>query len=285
MAGVTYTNTNQRAVRRVPRDLLQARELLFDLVWKDLRVRYRYAAMGFLWAILEPLALMVVLTFVFSFVLKAKLSFVDDATAPPFAVFLLCGLIFWQFFAASVAAATQSLLDNQNLVQKVHFPREVVPLAAAGYPLFNLFIGFLILLGVHVLYGGSLHPALLWIPLVFVLQFALTIGLALLLSCGNVLYRDVGYMVNVAILFGFYATPVFYPLRLVTEAEAIPGWLQQLYLANPMAGLLTAYRQVLFEARFPDAGLLFWPAVLAAAALILGVVAFRRAAPTISDHL
>ena len=285
MSTFLYSNTEQRRVGRVVPDLIRGRQLLLDLVWKDVRVRYRYAVMGFLWAVLEPLALMLVLTFVFSVVFRIGVSRTGGEGAPDYAVILLCGLIFWQFMANALGSATQSLIDNQNLVKKVFFPREIVPLAAIGYPLVNLAIGFVLLLVVHLILGGVLSVALVWFPVVFAIQLVLTIGLALLFSCGNVCYRDIGYMVSVGIIFGFYASPVFYELELVTENEKIDGLVAFLYQCNPMAGLLTAYRQILFEHRFPDIVLLVWPTILAVCSLLVGAVVFRRKAPTLSDHL
>lgn len=291
MSTIVYNSNEQRLLRRLPRDLVRARELLRDLVSKDLRVRYRYAVMGFLWSVIEPLALMAVLTFIFTFVLSGKVP-VTGAAEPPYAVSLLCGLIFWQFTANALSAATNSLIDNQNLVKKVYFAREVIPIAATGYPLVNLAIGFVILMALHLISGGSLGPAMLWFPIVFALHFTLVVGLALLFSCGNVLYRDVGYIVGVAIVFGFYASPIFYRLEFVTQAQDIPAWAAswypvfvKLYLLNPVAELLTAYRQILFEQRMPDLWLLAWPAMCAALAVCAGTLVFRRCGPTLSDHL
>ena len=262
------------------------------MVWKDLRVRYRYAVMGFLWAIFEPLALMAVLTFIFTFVFRGRVPTTPGVDAPPMAATLLCGLIFWQFMAAGLNSATQSLIDNRELVKKVCFAREIVPMAAVGYPFVNLCIGFVVLLLVHVLLGGGLSLALCFFPVVFALQLAIIVGLGLLLSCGNVHYRDIGYMTNVALVFGFYASPVFYQLEFVTQAANVPEWaagyypwIVRAYLLNPMAELLTAYRQILFEQRFPDLWLLAWPSVLAVLSLGSGIFVFRKAGPTLSDHL
>ena len=290
--GVSVYNSNeQRQLRRLPRDLLRARELLRDLVSKDLRVRYRYAVMGFLWSVIEPLALMAVLTFIFTFVFAGRVPVAGDAQTP-YAVSLLCGLIFWQFTANAINAATQSLIDNQNLVKKVHFAREVIPIAATGYPVVNLSIGFVMLLVLHVVMGGAFTVAICWMIPVFAIHFAIVLGFALLLSCGNVLYRDVGYIVGVATVFGFYASPVFYPLEFVTHAQTIPAWADSwypafvnLYLCNPVAELLTAYRQILFEQRMPDLWLLAWPCTMALVSLCLGTLIFRRCAPTLSDYL
>lgn len=285
MHDAVYNSHDQQRLRAVPRDLLRARELLRDLVWKDVRVRYRYAAVGFLWAILQPVALMLVLTFVFSFVLRDKAALAGGDSTAPFAVMLLCGLLFWQCFAEGVNAATQSILDNQQLVKKVRFPREIVPLAATGYPVVNLGIGLVVLLVLHLALGGQAHLTTLLVPFVFLIQYGIMAGLGLLLSVGNVHYRDIGYITNVALLFGFYASPVFYPLALVTGSNALPAWAKLLYQANPMAGLLTAYRALILEGQLPTWHTLLWPATLAVVLLLAGATLFRRYSPTLSDRL
>jgi len=282
MSGYLYTSSSERQLRRVPRDLLRARELLLDLVWKDLRVRYRYALMGFLWAVLEPLALTLVLTFVFTYVFGDKVEVFRSGGAPP-AVVILSGLVFWQFFANALNSAAVSLVNSQNLVQKVRFTREVVPLAALGYPLVNGAIGVVLLLVVQACFGVWPGWHALWAAPLFLVQFTLTAGLALLLSAANVRFRDVSYIVGVATVFGFYASPVFYRLPMVLES-GLPGWARAVYLANPMAELLAAYRQALLENRAPDAWLWAWPVAAALLALAAGVVVFRRGAPTFSDH-
>ena len=285
MGGLTYASERQRQVWRVFPDLFRGRELLFDLVWKDLRARYRYAVMGFLWAVIEPLMFMLILAFVFSFVFADRASMAGNGNGRPFSVMLLCGLIFWQYFAAAITSATVSLVDGRNLVKKVHFTREVIPIAACCVPLVNLGIGFLLLMVLHLVLGGSIGLATLWIPVLFTVQFVLTLGLALLFSCGHVLFRDVGNTVAVALMFGFYASPVFYPLELVRHAGTVPAWMVQLYMANPMAEMLTCYRQVLFESRFPDPALLVWPVCCAVLVFLAGLIIFRRNAPTMADHL
>lgn len=284
MNTVAYDSLQERRVWRVVPDLIQARELLRDLVWKDLRVRYRYAMMGFLWAVIEPLAFTLILTFVFAFVLEDKAAMVRPDGAPPFALMLLCGLIFWQHFSAALNAATVSVVVNKNLVKKVRFAREVIPIAACCMPLVQLAIGFALLLMAQALFGGRFSGALVYIPALFAVQFALTIGLALFLACAHVLFRDVGALIGVLLMFGFYASPVFYPLTLL-QGERVPLWIYRLYMLNPMAGLLTGYRQVLLESRAPDPGMLLWPVVCAALSLVCGAFIFRRYAATLSDYL
>lgn len=278
----SYSSRSARSAGGFFREIAQSRQLLRQLVLKDLRVRYRYTAAGVVWAVLEPLALMVVLTFVFSYVLAGRITWGLPAEVP-YAIFLLSGLVFWQFTAASLNASANSLLDNRNLVKKVRFTREVLPLAALGYPFINLLIGVAILLLMHVGLGGRLHAALLWLPVIFSIQLLFTGGLALLLSCGNVHYRDIGYILAVGLLLGFYATPIIYPATLVMAAP-VPAWLHALYFANPMAGLVESYHgAVLGLGVRPE--LLLWPAVAALFTTTLGIWVFRRLSPTLSDHL
>lgn len=289
MSDFLYDSREQRRFFRLFRDVARARELMLDLVRKDLRARYRYAVMGFLWAVLEPVALMTVLTFVFSLlpggVPQAAGRGAAEGQPVPYAVFLLCGLIFWQFTANTISSSVRCLIDNQNLVKKVYFAREAVPLAVLGYPLVNLAIGFVLMLALHVILGGGLGLAMLWVPVLFAVQVLLTAGAALLLSCTNVLFRDIGYMASVAVLFGFYATPVFYPLELVLHSEKLPAIAKGLYLLNPMAELLTAYRQALFELRTPDLWLFAWPCASGVLLFFVGAWTFRRLGPTLSDFL
>ena len=288
MSRTLYRSDEQKHLGRIIPDLIRARRLLKNLVWKDIRIRYRYAVMGFVWAILEPVALMAILTFIFAFVLVDKSQLTGAHDPKVFAVTLLTGLIFWQFIADSIRTATQSLLNNENLVKKVYFTREVIPLSAMGNPLVNLIIGLVILLGIQlVLLGTTPGLSILFLPVLLGIQIIITAGLSLLFSCGNVHYRDIGYMVNVALLFGFYASPIFYELDLVLAVsdESLPKWAKLLYQANPMAGLITAYRAVLVDGVFPPLNLWAWPACFAVVSLVAGVVVFRRAAPTLSDHL
>ena len=285
MSRVFYTNTQQDQISRVIPDLIRARRLLWDLISKEQRARYRNAMIGFIWAVLHPLLMMLILTLVFGLVFRDRAGDRVPASAgmlagKGMAVYILCGLVFWQFLAAALGRATHSLVENSDLIRKVYFPREVIPLAAIGNCLVNLCIGFVVLVIVHLCWGGTLGLGIVWMAPVFGIQLVFVTGLALLLSSLNVHFRDIGYMAEVALAFGFYATPVFYPVELVRRFAWYP-----MYAANPMVGLVTAYRQALLENHMPDLTLLAWPALASVAVLILGVVVFRRNAPVIADFV
>ncbi len=283
MSGIVYSSENQRQIWRIVPDLVRAREILWDLISQNLRIRYRDATIGFAWAVLEPLAMTAILTLVFTFAFANRAPLVDVEGQPPFALLILSGLVLWQFLAAGLARATRCLLEHQNLVNKVYFPREIIPIATIGCVLVDFVIGLAVLFLMLAVFGGAWGWSMLWLFVVCAVEIPLVLGLALLCSYGNVYHRDIGFIVNVFTMLGFYCTPVFYPYEWISNN--LPPWAAQLYLLNPMAGLITVARQALFGLRTPDLSLLAWPAVAALALLMLGVVLFRRAGPTISDRL
>lgn len=285
MSGIYYDSANQRSVWRVARELVRARQLLRDLVWKDLRVRYRYTVMGFVWAVVQPVALMVLLTFVFTVLFPGKFDAVPGGNVQDFPVMILSGLVFWGYFAAGISLGTHSVIENQGLVKKVHFPREVLPMAAVVYPLINFGIGLAVLILVHLFRGGAPSAAWAYLIPVFAIQVLTVLGLTLITSAAQVFYRDVGYMVEIIVLFGFYGSPVFYPLSMVMESAQLPAWGKWAYMLNPMASLLTAYREILFLHHFPPLPLLIWPVTFAMLVCAVGLLFFRRLSPTFADRL
>lgn len=283
-----YTEQYATSIARIPRDLIRARELLFDLIWKDIRIRYRYAALGFLWAVLEPLLLMLVLTFVFSIVFQLDLGGRALGYGAGYdAVFILTGLLAWQLLSTSLTSATQSLIQGESLVTKVNFPREILPLAAVGGAVVNIAIGAVLLLALRTILVGVPPATTLWVLPIVAVELMLVVGLALMLSTLNITFRDVAYVTNAMILFGFYATPVLYQPGLVQTALDDRGvsWLYVLYLANPMAGIITAFREALLLGQAPSFWNLAWPAAFGVAMLAAGTVVFRRRAGVLADQM
>lgn len=289
MSSETYTNTQQGRLSRVIPELLAHRQLLFDLIGKELRVRYRYALMGVAWAIIEPLLLMLVLTFVFSYVFQIRFGgLMGEADTRTTSLIILSGLLSWQFFSTSLSTATESLVENRNLITKVHFPREVIPLSSIGVALVNTIIGSVLFLAIYCLLLGTIPPLIsLCIPFLFLIQLAIVIGLSFITACFNAQFRDISYMVNSLLLFGFYATPIFYEPTFVQTRLAERGlehWYPALY-TNPLCGLITAYREVLFHHQLPSFNLIAWPLICALFILGFGLKIFRNQSPTLADKL
>lgn len=289
MDSVTYTSTQQGQLRRVGPELFAHRQLLLDLIGKELRVRYRYAVMGVAWAIIEPLLMMLVLTFVFTFVFQIRFDgTLGEADVRTTSLFILSGLIAWQFFSIGLSTATTSLVDNRTLITKVHFPREVIPLASIGVAGVNAGIGAGLFCVLYTILLGALPPiTALLIPFIFLIQLMLVVGLSLIASCLNAQFRDISYMINALLLFGFYATPIFYEPGFVYARLAERG-LEPYYPAlfiNPLCGLISAYRDLLFHGQLPSWQLLAWPLLSAMIILGVGLKVFRSQSPTLADKL
>ncbi|MGH7377734.1 MAG: ABC transporter permease, partial [Candidatus Methylomirabilales bacterium] len=213
----------------------RALELLYLLALKDWKVRYKSAGLGFLWALANPLCQGGVLIVIFSSFIRLPVE--------NYPAFLLTAIFPWAFFSLSLSAATNAIVDNAPLIKKVYFPRGILPLSAIAANLANFAFSLGILCLILLALGVRPAPSLLLLPLVVLLQLLLLAGLGLLTASLNVPYRDVRYLVEITLLLWFYATPIFYPPSMV------PARLRGIYMVNPMAGLVTMYRDVLLYGR------------------------------------
>ena len=244
-------------------ELWEARELLYFLVWRDVKVRYKQTALGVAWAVLQPILTVVVFTVFFNRV--ANISTGDV----PYPVFALAGLVPWLFLANGVTIGSASLVANANVVTKVYFPRLVIPTAAtlSGAPDFA--IAFVITLIVAACYGIFPTLAILAVPFVLLLVLATALGASIWLSAMNVEYRDVRYVVPVALQLWLLATPIAYPAnQLHSPWNVILG-------VNPMAGAVEAFRWAVIGTPAPSVGLVVTSAVVALVMLGSGAFYFR----------
>ena len=225
------------------RELFGHREVLVNLVRKELKVKYTASVLGAVWSLLNP----VVFLAVFSFVVA-----VLDNPVPDYPVFLLSGLLAWNFFAGSLQNGSRSVIDNANLVKKVAFPREILPFSSIGVGGFDFVLQSAVLLLYIVLSGHGLGSEALWLyPLAIVTVFVFTAALTLWASALNVRYRDVGHLLNLALLVWFWVTPIVYQGWLVQDRlqgfavlGGIDAW--TLYLLNPMAVIVLAFQRALY---------------------------------------
>ncbi len=253
------------------RELWEYRELLYFLTWRDIKIRYKQAALGVAWAVLQPLFTMVVFSVIFgSF---AKLP----SDGIPYPVFSYVALLPWQFFSGSLSRAGTSLVANSNLLTKIYFPRLVIPLSAVGAGLVDFAISFVVLLGLMLFYGIAPTWAIVTLPL-FILLAALTaLAVGLWLSALNVQYRDVQHLIPFIIQAWMYASPVAYSATLVPA-----GLLRTLYGLNPMAGVIQGFRWALLGGSPPDA-LLLVSTLVVILLLVTGLAYFRRMEESFAD--
>ncbi len=246
------------------REVLSYRELIFALGMREIRVRFKHTLLGVAWALVMPLSLMAVFTFVFT-----RVARVETGTVP-YPVFVYLGLVPWQLHATILNQSARSLVDNRNLVTKVYFAREVLPLSTVLSALVDFAIASLLVAVLMAAFGLAPGPGILLLPLVMAIQLALGVGCALFLSGLNLLYRDVQYVLQVLTLLWMFASSVVYPIPVTGAA----GWLVWL---NPMTPILDAYRSLVLSPHIVLHPSLAVAAGISLALLLLGWRWFRRA--------
>lgn len=268
-------------------ELYRYRYLLKNLVVRDLKARYKNSVLGILWSLLNPLALMLVFTLVF--------TVMSSGTTRQYPVFVLAGLIPWNFFNGALVSGTISITGNAPLLKKVYFPRELLPTAAVASNLVNFFFAFLVLVVFLYAFGIGLTIHALWLPALLVTQLIFTLGLCLLLGSLTVFYRDVLMILEVVILAWFFLTPIFYSLEIFGEAQTILGITfypaQVMRWINPMASIIDGYRTVLWGTTLSNGPVSMNPIYLlrtfvtAVIVLVVGYTVFTRLNPLFGEKL
>lgn len=274
------------------KEVLSSRELLANLTLREIRGKYKRTIFGQLWSLANPLALMVIYTLVFNFIIRVTPEPGDPSGLDVFAVWLLCGLLPWTFFANVVSAGAGSLVANAGLIQKVYFSRIVLPLSLVGSSIYNWLFEMAVLLVVLGLIGSFVLP---WIPLMLVIMALLAVfaaGVALMLSIANVYFRDTQYFLSIILQIWMYLTPIIYPASLVTtKSKEIGGILgtnisvETIYNLNPMVHFLEVFRNLLYDNRLPDIQEWLICLVWAVASFAIGLVVFQRNEKKLAEAL
>lgn len=270
------TTTVIRATKGIARlrlaELWHYRDLLVLLTLRDIKVRYKQAALGIGWAVLQPAAMALILWLFFGVLMG-----LDQKVAPvPYLVFVLAGILPWTLFESAVTAASGSVVANAAIVRKVYFPRLIVPLAAAGAPLVDYAIGLGVLLLAMVFLGSAWSWQLVLLPLMIASVLVAVLGIGVLLAALTVTYRDFRHLVPFMLRLLFFVTPVIYPVTLLPEGVR---WLMAL---NPVGGTIGAFRAAVLGTPIDYAG---WgiSTLIGCVALVLGVMCFQRAERRFAD--
>ncbi|HUF85105.1 MAG TPA: ABC transporter permease [Acidimicrobiia bacterium] len=229
-----------------------ARELTWNLTLRELRGRYKRSVLGWTWSLLNPLSTVLVFSIVFKLFLKIEPPVGDPSGLHNFAMFLLCGLIAWNYLASGMSISMEALVGNRNLIEKVYFPREILVVATV----LSLLVTFLIELAV--------------------------------LSVLNVYFRDVRYLIGVALQALFYSAPIVYPVRLVPAEADLFGWafpLRRIYDLNPLVKIVETYRDVLYDLRFPSFGDVAYLVAWSVGLLAVGLWTFNRLEPRLAEEV
>lgn len=246
--------------------------LLAILVARDFKIRYRNMSLGVFWSLLNPLVLMGMLTFIFTRIYRS-------AATENFHVFVLAGLVPYNFFALAWASATRSLLENPALVKRVCLPREIIPVSTVLANGLHFLIQIGLLLALALLAGYRVNGHWVWLPAIFALELVFVCGLSLASSALDVYFRDVRYVVESLNMVLFWVVPIFYSLAIIPPAY------HTIYQLNPIAAVTLACRNVLLEAKAPPVPLLFKLIAVSLAALAAGLVVFRRLKRRFADYL
>lgn len=253
------------------RELWRYRELLYFLIWRDIKVRYRQTVLGAAWAIIQPFFTMVVFSVFFGKLAKMP------SDGVPYPIFSYAALVPWTFFAHGLSQSSQSLVGSANLIRKVYFPRLVVPIASVLSGIVDFLLAFLVLLGMMLYYGMVPTIKILALPPLLLLALVTSLGVGLWLSALNVEFRDVRYVVPFLTQFWLFSTPIAYPSSLLQEP-----W-RTLYGLNPMVGVVEGFRWALLGTETGPGRVIAMSAVVALALLVGGAFYFRRMERTFAD--
>jgi len=247
------------------------RELLYFLVWRNVKVRYKQTIIGSAWAIIQPLTTMIIFTLIFGHFAKIP------SDGLPYSIFAYTALLPWNYFSQAVTRSSDSLVSNTNLVRKVYFPRLIILVAEVTSPLVDFFISFLALLVMMAWFGIAPGRTVLALPLFLLLALTTALAMGLWLSALNARYRDVGHTVPFLIQIWMYASPVAYPVSLIPERWRL------LYSLNPMVGVIEGFRWTLLGKEAPAFGVIAMSATVVVALLFGGIIFFKRMEQTFAD--
>jgi lipopolysaccharide transport system permease protein len=254
-------------------ELWDYRELLYFLVWRDVKVRYKQTMLGASWAVLQPFFTMVIFSIFFGRLAKIP------SDGIPYPIFAYAALVPWTFFATALGRGADSLVSSADIIKKVYFPRLAVPIARVTAALVDLLLSFALLLLMMRYYHVAASARVFWVPLFALLALVTALGASLWLSALNVEFRDVQFLIPFLIQLWFFATPVIYPSSLV------PGRWRIAYAMNPMAGVVEGFRWALLGSNAVPASILAIPVITALVVLVSGALWFRRMEKTFADIL
>lgn len=250
------------------KELYEYREMIISLVRKDLRGRYKGSVLGFLWTFINPLLQLIVYTIVFSIIMNTSYE--------QYYLFLFVALVPWMFFSSSVTDGAASILKEKDMVKKIYFPREVLPISTVTSGFVNMILTFIVVFVVVIISGRGLNPmALLCLPVVMIVEYILCLGIALIVSSLTVYLRDLQYILGIFVMALQYLTPVMYGVDMVERSSA-GKWLVMMFNLNPMTPIIKIYRQIIYYGEVPELGSLLIAVAVGVVFIVVGEILFKR---------
>ncbi|SFR77867.1 ABC-2 type transport system permease protein [Pseudobutyrivibrio sp. NOR37] len=251
------------------KEIYDYREMIFSLVRKELRGRYKGSALGFMWTFINPLLQLMVYTVVFSVIMKAGID--------KYYIFLFVALVPWMFFSSALTGGASCIMASQDMVKKIYFPREVLPIAYITSGFVNMLLTFLVVFAVLIISGFGINPvALLFMPIIMIIEYLLAIGIAFLASALSVYFRDLQYILSIISMAWQFLTPVMYSQEMVEKQLAHHPMLLRLWNLNPTTPMINAYRDILYYQRIPELKTLIAAIIMGVVVLLVGLIVFGK---------
>lgn len=254
------------------KEIFDYREMIVSLVRKDLRGRYKGSVLGFLWTFINPLLQLLVYTIVFSVILKSNIE--------KYYLFLFVALIPWIFFSSSVTAGSSCIISQKDLVKKIFFPREVLPISHVTTCFVNMLLSFIVIFFVIIISGTGINLiAVLYLPIIMIVEYILALGMVMIFSALTVYLRDLEHILGIITMAWQFLTPIMYSIDIVPES------VMPVFMANPMTPIIIAYRDILYYKQIPHISTLFHAFALGVIVLILGLFVFNKLQKHFAEEL
>lgn len=244
------------------KELYNYRDMLSNLVKKDLRTRYKGSVLGFLWTFVNPLLQLMVYTLVFSVILKSEI--------PKYYIHLFVALVPWLFFSTCLTASSSCIIGNKDLIKKIYFPRIIIPISVVNGAFMNMIFTMIVVFVVLIFSGIGISKYIILLPFIMILEYLLALGISFIVSALNVYFRDLEHILGIVTMAWMYATPVLYSIDIVPES------MKTLFNLNPMTPIVAAFREILYNKVMPDFShmwlILFWSISF----IVLGYIVFQK---------
>lgn len=245
------------------KEIYEYRQMIFSLVRKELRGRYKGSVLGFLWTFINPLLQLVVYTLVFSVILRSNIE--------KYYLFLFVALVPWNFFSACLTGGSSSVINEKEMVKKIYFPRQVLPIAYVTTAFVNMLLCFIVVFGVIIVAGDGINPvALLYLPIFLIVEYILGLGIALISSALDVYFRDLEYILGVVAMAWTYLTPVMYSI------DIVPDNLMSIFMLNPMTPIIVGCRDILYYRQIPQVSTLLHALLMGVCFVVIGSIVFKK---------
>lgn len=256
------------------KEILDYKDMINSMVKRELRGRYQKSVLGFLWSFISPLCQIAVFTFVFTYVFPSNIS--------NYYIYLMTGMIPWQFFQDSISQGASSVIQNSSLTTKIYFPREVLPISCVTAKFVNLILSMLVVFGFILFSEVGFSPLILLLPYVFVVFYAIALGFSMIFSAITVYFRDLEYVVNVILMAWIWATPIMYAPETLMEQYQ---WLTPLLRINPVTSVIYLFRDILYYHRMPETIDMWLPLAWGVGLMVIGEVVFKHLEGNFAEEL